>query len=478
MLFNSIDFLVFFPIVTVLYFLLPNRATPFMLLIASCFFYMFFIPKYIFILAITILIDYFAGIFIEESTGKRRKVYLVVSIISTCLVLAIFKYANFFNSNFLAIADFFHLKYPVHTLNIILPIGLSFHTFQSLSYVIEVYYGRQKTERNFINYSVYVMFYPQLVAGPIERPQNLLHQFRERHKFDIIRVLSGLKLMLWGFFKKLVIADSVAIVVNQVYSSPYDYHGLALIVATILFAFQIYCDFSGYSDIAIGAARVMGYDLMQNFNTPYFSRSISEFWRRWHISLSTWFKDYLYIPLGGSRVSYWRRNYNLFITFTISGLWHGANWTYVIWGMLNGFYLIIENTFSGFFKEPVNKTGVKFHIKDKFKLLYTFTLICISWIFFRAASLTDAWYILTHLFSFNNSYGELKLFFSDYDTIQGPLFILFMLLIQYKAGDTGFEGYIAGRSIFIRWSFYFLILFIVLLFGLFKSQHQFIYFQF
>jgi alginate O-acetyltransferase complex protein AlgI len=230
---------------------------------------MFFIPSYIFILFITISIDYLAGIYIEKSTGSRKKVYLVISIVSTCLVLFFFKYFNFFNSNFIALAEFFHLNYPIPLLNIILPIGLSFHTFQSLSYVIEVYRGNQKTERHFGIYSLYVMFYPQLVAGPIERPQNLLHQFYEKHRFDYERVFDGIKLMLWGFFKKIVIADRLAIVVNQIYSDPQQYEGVHLIVATFFFTFQIYCDFSGYSDIAIGSAKVMGFDLMANFKKPY-----------------------------------------------------------------------------------------------------------------------------------------------------------------------------------------------------------------
>lgn len=266
---------------------------------------MAFIPVYILILFVTICIDYFAGIFIEISSGKMKKYFLFFSIISTCLVLFIFKYFNFFNSNFSSLANFLHLKYPVRIIEIILPIGLSFHTFQSLSYVIEVYRGHQKAERHFGLYSLYVMFYPQLVAGPIERPQNLLHQFREIHSFDYQRITDGLKLMAWGLFKKVVIADRLALLVNQVYGNIQGYSGLSLIVATVFFAFQIYCDFSGYSDIAIGTAQVMGFKLMDNFNRPYFSKSISEFWKRWHISLSSWFRDYIYISLGGRKVSRW-----------------------------------------------------------------------------------------------------------------------------------------------------------------------------
>src|SRR3989344_5166299 len=340
MLFNSLQFLIFFPVVTVLYFLITQRYRWVLLLAASVVFYMAFIPIYVLILIITIIIDYCAGIWIEQSTGRNRKVFLVISIVSTCLVLFIFKYFNFFNANLSALAQFLHWNYPIPILNIILPIGLSFHTFQSLSYVIEVYRGKQKAEYNFGIYALYVMFYPQLVAGPIERPQNLLHQFYEKHDFNYRRVTDGLKLMLWGLFKKIVIADRLAVFVNQVYNNPTGFEGISLITATVFFAFQIYCDFSGYSDIGIGAAQVMSFKLMDNFKRPYFSKSISEFWKRWHISLSTWFRDYFYFSIGGNRVSIPRWYFNLFATFLLSGFWHGANWTFIFWGALHGFYLI------------------------------------------------------------------------------------------------------------------------------------------
>ncbi|MEI7983341.1 MAG: MBOAT family O-acyltransferase, partial [Bacteroidota bacterium] len=341
MLFNSIQFLLFFPLVTFLYFILPFRYRWLLLLLASCFFYMAFIPIYILILAITIVIDYYAGIYISQSTGKKRKFYLVISIISTCLVLFIFKYFNFFINNFNFIGSLLGLKYPVHILHILLPIGLSFHTFQSLSYVIEVYRGHQKPEYHFGIYSLYVMFYPQLVAGPIERPQNLLHQFHENHSFDYSNVTNGLKRMAWGMFKKIVIADRLALVVNFVYNDPANQTSLSIILATVFFAFQIYCDFSGYSDIAIGAAQVMGYKLMNNFDRPYFSETIADFWKRWHISLSSWLRDYLFLPLAYffsgkmKKESYLRIDSNqliyafaTLITFTICGLWHGAAWTF------------------------------------------------------------------------------------------------------------------------------------------------------
>jgi len=287
MLFNSLEFAIFLPVVVVLYFLTPYRARTLLVLLASCAFYMAFIPAYILILATTIGIDYAAGLWLERTTGNARRALLIVSIVATCAVLFVFKYFNFFIDSFVASARAFGWDVDGPAVSIILPIGLSFHTFQSLSYVIEVYNRRQKAECDFITYATYVMFFPQLVAGPIERPQNLLHQFHEIHSFDYERITSGLKRMAWGFFKKLVIADRLALYVNDVYASPQNFNGLQLTIATVFFAYQIYCDFSGYSDIAIGSARVLGFRLMENFRTPYHSASISEFWRRWHISLSS-----------------------------------------------------------------------------------------------------------------------------------------------------------------------------------------------
>ena len=301
MLFNSLQFAVFFPVVAALYYALPYRQRLPLLLAASCFFYMAFIPAYILILFVTIGIDYVAGLYIEKSTGAARKALLVMSIISTCGVLFIFKYFNFFTGGFVGLANLAGWRLPSIGAHIILPIGLSFHTFQSLSYVVEVYRGKQKAEPDLVVYSTYVMFFPQLVAGPIERPQHLLHQFKEQHDFDYNRITSGLKRMAWGFFKKLVVADRLALYVNDVYAAPAMYNGLQISIATVFFAYQIYCDFSGYSDIAIGTARILGFRFMENFDTPYYSRSISEFWHRWHISLSTWFRDYVYYPMGGNR---------------------------------------------------------------------------------------------------------------------------------------------------------------------------------
>ncbi|MFA5074258.1 MAG: MBOAT family O-acyltransferase [Nitrospirota bacterium] len=488
MLFNSFEFAVFFPLITLLYFLSPHKLRWMLLLGASCIFYMAFIPVYILILAVTIVIDYIAGIKIENAEKiQKKKLYLIVSIVSTCLVLFIFKYFNFFNNNFASIANFFHWNYPIEMVNIILPIGLSFHTFQSLSYVIEVYRGNQKAERHFGIYSLYVMFYPQLVAGPIERPQNLLHQFREEYFFEYQRAADGMKLMAWGLFKKVVIADRLAIVVNHVYSAPTEYAGLTLIVATIFFAFQIYCDFSGYSDIAIGAAQVMGFSLMDNFKRPYHAASISEFWKRWHISLSTWFRDYVYIPLGGNRVSKWKWQMNLFLTFLISGLWHGANWTYVLWGALNGFYLI----FALWTQDLRNNLATRLRLtnypvlRKGWAILVTFSLVCFAWIFFRARTLDDAWYMATHLLSGLGNLGDfsyVKESISDLGLSKEELFIAiaslclleFVHLIQRHAN---MRHLLSEKPVWYRWSVYYAIGLSMLFFGVF-GKNQFIYFQF
>jgi D-alanyl-lipoteichoic acid acyltransferase DltB (MBOAT superfamily) len=401
MLFNSAAFLIFFPVVTTAYFLLPHRFRWLLLLAASCYFYMAFIPEYILILAVTITVDYFAGLGLEKFEGRTKRWVLLASILSNIGMLAFFKYFNFANENLAALANFIGWNYPIQSLSIILPIGLSFHTFQSLSYTIEVYRGRQKAERHFGYLALYVMYYPQLVAGPIERPQNILHQLHEEHHFEYRRVTDGLKRMAWGMFKKVVVADRMVRFVNPVYADPTSFDGPALMLATLAFAVQIYCDFSGYSDMALGSAQVMGVKLMKNFDHPYFARSISEFWRRWHISLSTWFRDYLYIPLGGNRVSQPRWAFNLFITFLISGLWHGANWTYIIWGALHGTYFVLSALTEPFWQRLSTLTRLdKFSwLKAVLAMLTTFSLVTFAWIFFRAASLADALYISRHLVS-------------------------------------------------------------------------------
>lgn len=475
MLFNSLDFAFFFIVVTIAYFLFPHRYRWILLLGASCYFYMAFVPIYILILGFTIVIDYFAGIYIEKSEGRRRKLLLICSLVANVGVLVIFKYYNFLNESLSYIIGDFGYKNPIPYLSILLPIGLSFHTFQAMSYTIEVYRGNQKAEKHFGIYSLYVMFYPQLVAGPIERPQNILHQMHEKHEFEYARVVSGLQLMLWGFFKKLVVADRLSIYVNAVYGHPDLHNGSTVVVASLFFAIQIYCDFSGYSDIAIGCARVMGYDLMINFRRPYFSKSISEFWGRWHISLSTWFRDYLYIPLGGNRVARQRVYLNLMIVFIVSGIWHGANYTFIIWGLLHGFYSLSGMILKPYREKLVEKIKINTYIVNVLNIVLTILLVTFAWIFFRAATLGDAWSLIHNL----KSFGE-KPFVGDgiSNMAHSILAIVLLFIVEYKMEYiTDKFNFFSHKLAWVRWSSVIIALFIIMLFGVF-SGGQFIYFQF
>jgi D-alanyl-lipoteichoic acid acyltransferase DltB (MBOAT superfamily) len=448
---------------------------------------MAFVPIYILILGFTIVVDYFAGIYIEKAEGRKRRLYLLMSIIANVGVLAIFKYYNFINENITFLLQGFALKNPLPYLSILLPIGLSFHTFQAMSYTIEVYRGKQKAEKHFGIYALYVMFYPQLVAGPIERPQNLLAQFYVKHDFDYDRIVSGLKLIAWGLLKKVVIADRLAIFVDNIYNNPQEYNSFLLILATVFFAFQIYCDFSGYSDMAIGIARVMGFKLMKNFNNPYHAKSISEFWKRWHISLSTWFRDYLYIPLKGNRVPKHRWYLNLFIVFLVSGLWHGANWTFIIWGALHGFYLIFALVTKNF-RQKINKN--LFLDKVPFlEILTTFLLVSFAWIFFRAKNLHIAIYIIKSIFTglpslfeqiyqflFNKEFLE-QLRLSRKDIFISVMLIVMLEFIQFLNVKINIAEKIKLQPAYLRWSIYYAVVLIIILLGEFQNR-QFIYFQF
>ena len=470
MLFNSLQFIFFFIVVILTYYSLPHRGRIWLLLLASCYFYAVFQPIYILILFVTIVLDYFAGIWIENAKGKKRKWLLVLSLISNIGFLAYFKYYNFFVENINDI--FFHLgsTTQLELLKILLPIGLSFHTFQAMSYTIEVYRGNEKAEKDFAIYALYVMFYPQLVAGPIERPQNVLWQFHKYFEFDFENLKAGLMRMAWGMFKKVVIADRLAMVVDYSFDNPYEHNGFTLLVATIFFTFQIYCDFSGYSDIAIGAARVMGFKLMENFEAPYFSKSINEFWRRWHISLSSWFKDYLYIPLGGNRVGEFRKYFNLFFVFMMSGLWHGAAWTYIIWGALHGIYLVLAQI-----RKKYNPFDVKKYFSNNilniFNLVFTFILVMLTWVFFRAKGLSNAKIIISKILHIENYGGIVATPFSINEMVF-CWFLIAILLIKDK-----FIKHINTQN-----TTWFYLKFTVLLvfcyfFGIFTSN-QFIYFQF
>ena len=487
MIFNSYEFIVFFFFVTVIYFLLPHRFRWFHLLAASCLFYMAFIPIYILILFFTIIIDYIAGIVIEDAVGARRKWFLVMSIVANVGVLAFFKYYNFFADNINELFHITNLSAQVPLLGIILPIGLSFHTFQAMSYTIEVYRGKHKAERHFGIYALYVMFYPQLVAGPIERPQNILYQFYQHKKFDYDQVTNGLKLMLWGMFKKVVIADRLSVITDQVYTYPHGQSALTTLLAVVFFSFQIFCDFSGYTDIARGAAEVMGFRLMQNFNRPYSSKTISEFWSRWHISLSTWFKDYVYISLGGNRVSVPRWYFNLFIVFLLSGFWHGANWTFLVWGALHGFYLI----FALVTQKPREKFNQliglsRFKTLDNiFRKLTTFVLVAFAWIFFRATSFANATDIIKQLpkafIDVKNiiiRHGALP-FTPDMKVKIGYaiFFIAFLELVHYLERNNNILSLVNNKPRLVRWSIYYTILLLIIFMGVFQ-QRTFIYFQF
>ena len=469
MVFNSLQFLVFFGIVTSAYFLLAHKYRWALLLLASCYFYMAFVPVYLGILGLTIVIDYFAGIYLERFQGGAKKIFLGCSLLANLGVLAVFKYYFFFSDNFNFLANYFSL--PVHfpVFNFLLPIGLSFHTFQAMSYTIEVYRGNQKAERNFGIYSLYVMFYPQLVAGPIERPQNLIHQFYEKHVWDTARVKSGLLQMMQGFFKKVVIADRLAMVVDPAYANLSNQSSLNLIIASIFYSFQIYCDFSGYSDIAIGASKVMGFKLMNNFNAPYTAKSIPDFWRRWHISLSTWFKDYVYFSLGGNRVSVPRWYINIMIVFILSGFWHGASWNFVIWGALHGLFQLMGLTLNRVFPHLAadqlrSVAGIWMY------RLFTFLLVTIAWVFFRIPKFGDIQIYFRQITQGTFS-DPISLAFNTNELLFSILLIVGLYLYDLKRDK------IKVDSVQLFWPIMAGMAFLIYFFGVFNMK-QFIYFQF
>jgi D-alanyl-lipoteichoic acid acyltransferase DltB (MBOAT superfamily) len=471
MLFNSVSFALFFPVVTLLYFGLPHRFRWAMLLGASAVFYMAFIPKYILILVFTILMDYVAGLAIERSMGRARAWWLGASIAANVGVLAFFKYFNFLGDNLATFTHAMGWSWAPARLEIILPLGLSFHTFQSMSYTIEVYRGTQPAERHLGIFSLYVLFYPQLVAGPIERPQNLLPQFREHHTFDYERASDGLRLMAWGFFKKILIADRLAMLAEPVFNEPGRYQGLPLLVGMLAFSVQIYCDFSGYSDIARGAARVMGFRLMLNFDRPYLAASIPEFWRRWHISLSTWFRDYVYFPLGGNRVPPWRQHVNVAAVFLLSGLWHGANWTFVVWGALHALCFIVARA-AGARQTPPDPRPLRL-----LKVASTFLLVTLAWVFFRSRSFGDAWQMLSHLHRGWASTREVP--FAGYGVQLRLAAFVTAILFAVEACQQGAEptALVAWRRPWVRWTVYYAVVLLTLSLGVF-AESPFIYFQF
>lgn len=400
-------------------------------------------------------------------------------------ILFIFKYFNFFTESLAHIFDFIDVDVWIPQYNLLLPMGISFYTFQTLSYTIDVYRGTIKPEKHFGIFALYVTFFPQLVAGPIERSDRLLPQFYQEHKFNYENVTNGLKRMTWGFFKKIVIADRIAVMVNTVYNNPTNYQGLPLVIATLAFGVQIYCDFSGYSDIAIGAAKVMGFDLMENFKRPYFSKSISEFWRRWHISLSSWFKDYLYIPLGGNRVKVSRAYFNLFFTFLISGLWHGASWTFVLWGALHGIYLVLGKVFEPLKRGLIELLGLRKTptIHKIMQILITDSLVMFAWIFFRANTISDAFYIIKNLFV-NFTVHPISilntLFNMGLNNVDTPVIIISVLILFFVSiiqRNQSITGLINKQHAILRYSVYYILLMYMIFFS-YLGNSQFIYFQF
>ena len=460
MLFNSLQFILFFFAFFLILFSIPSSARKMWLLIASCYFYMVFKPIYLLILVAVILIDFCSGIQIEKSK-KRKKYWLVLSLVSNIGILIFYKYYNFINENLTSILGCFHVQNTFPALEIILPIGLSFHTFQAMSYTIEVYRGNQKAEKNILHYSLYVLYFPQLVAGPIERPQHLLPQLKNTISFNYLNILDGLFRIALGFFKKVVIADRLALFVDPVYNHIYSSNGLSVLLATLFFAFEIYCDFSGYTDIAIGISKMMGINLVENFKSPYSSSSFSEFWSRWHISLSTWFRDYVYFSLGGNRTTAMRWAFNVLLVFFLSGLWHGARWNYVIWGILHGSLLLGEN---------ILQKHINIKIPLAIKIILVFTGTSVAWIFFRVKEIKEAFVAIDHMLHLSVQ-NKLPDIFNSAEMIFAFALIIGLVFMEIFMK----RAYLKNHAALILIT---LILFLMsYLFGEFNSK-QFIYFQF
>lgn len=491
MLFNSLHFLFFLPVVVLLYYLLAQRFRWILIFIASCYFYMAFVPKYILILFLIILIDYSAALFIEKAEGRRKLLYLVASLCANLLLLCFFKYFNFLNENLTAVFSLFGKEFTPVNLNILLPIGLSFHTFQSMSYTIEVYKGRQKAERHLGYFANYVLFFPQMVAGPIERYETLGNELKQVHRPLYQNFSDGFKLVLYGLFVKMVVADNIAPLVNEVYMDPEQYSSADVWLAVFLFSFQIYADFSGYSAIALGCARMLGITIMDNFKTPYLSKSVSEFWSRWHISLSTWFRDYVYIPLGGNRVTIPRWSFNILVVFMLSGLWHGASWTFVVWGALHGLMLLLERYFSRIFKFEI-KPG--WSLLNALLVVKTFVVTSIIWIFFRADNFTKAKLMILGLFK-NNTVNAKAGFLSkaklailellkgspvnavDIKSLFPLLFAGVLILFDLCLYNSRFDKRLSPLKMPYRWAVYTVLLFFLLAMSG-TQKFTFIYFQF
>lgn len=477
MLFNSIDFAIFLPLVFALYWLFKFsiRTQNILLLIASYIFYGWWDPRFLVLILVSSLIDYFISSKLETTENSRHRKYLLgVSLISNLGILAFFKYFNFFLENFESAFSFFGEKMNVERLDIVLPVGISFYTFQTLSYTIDVYRKKLPASRDLVAFLSFVSFFPQLVAGPIERATHLLPQFLQPRKFNSALATEGLRQMLWGFFKKIVIADNCAEVANQLFDHPDIYPSSSLVFGAILFAFQIYGDFSGYSDIALGTSKLFGFDLMKNFSFPYFSRDIGEFWRRWHISLSTWFRDYLYIPLGGSKGNRGKQIRNTFIIFIVSGFWHGANWTFIVWGGLNALYFLPLLLTSRNRKnlDIVAHNSSLPSLKEFASMLITFGLTTIAWVFFRAADVGSALHYLRQMFtsSLISWPHQIPVFLM--------LLLVFFILIEWmeRRQDFPLQSLLLKNKRWVRWSFYYFLIALIYIYG--GKEQEFIYFQF
>jgi alginate O-acetyltransferase complex protein AlgI len=483
MLFNSIEFLFFLPIVFFLYWFITNKnlfVQNTLLLAASYFFYACWDWRFLFLLLFSTLLDFFTGLRMQDSANQKvKRLWFWLSVLVNLGFLGIFKYYNFFAESFSGAISHLGFKINPWTLRVILPVGISFYTFHGLSYVIDIYKSRIKAERNFVDYAVFVSFFPLLVAGPIERATHLLPQIKKGRIFDYDKAVDGLRQILWGLFKKIVIADNCAKFANLIFNNSADYSGSTLFLGALFFTFQIYGDFSGYSDIAIGTARLFGIDLLRNFAFPYFSRDIAEFWRRWHISLSSWFKDYLYIPLGGNKGGNWLRIRNTFIIFIVSGFWHGANWTFIFWGALNAIFIMPSILFN------TNRTNMETvalgkllpSLKELFQMILTFSLIVFAWIFFRAENIEHAISFISEIFSV--SFFTIPKFPEIYNSIVTLFLVIFFIIIEWQGREGEFAISFIGQKWYrpIRWVFYSILIFLI---GMYMPsvESPFIYFQF
>jgi D-alanyl-lipoteichoic acid acyltransferase DltB (MBOAT superfamily) len=480
MLFNSLEYFVFLPVVLAGFFAIPVRFRWVWLLGASWFFYASWSSQYLVLFIVNTFVAYLAGLGFERFSAKGPRRSILGAAVGLLLgTLFVFKYLDFFRRSLETLLSAAGADVHLPKLGLTLPVGVSFYTFQALAYVVDVYNRHVPTERHPGVFALYKAFFPQLVAGPIERPARLLPQLKRPTSFDYTRLASGSALIVVGLFKKVVIADRLAMYVDEVYSHPSEYHGLSVIVATYLFAFQIYCDFSGYSDIAIGSARMFGYDLMQNFDRPYFSRSIREFWTRWHISLSTWFRDYLYIPLGGNRVAPWRNKLNLFIVFLVSGLWHGASWTFVAWGALHGFYLLAgmwTQKQRAWLAEKSRLARVPW-LHALFERVVVFHLVAFAWVFFRADSFDDAWRLLGNVAKLDWSLRPVVAPLDGYELILGVVAAVVLTILHAWQDRPNTGDFLAKLRAPARWAIVYVMLACIALFGEFNLT-EFIYFQF